>query len=88
MSGDHNMYQKEVTYDLFSMPIERILRGYRDGSYDLDEVMEVIKDYAPHIPSEKRMHITDGEKCWCDPIMTYKDAITGAEVWVHKEEPV
>ena len=30
-------------------------------------------------------HITDGSPCWCNPEMTYKDPINGAEVWVHKE---
>ena len=30
-------------------------------------------------------HITDGSPCWCNPEMTYKDPINGAEVLVHKE---
>lgn len=24
-------------------------------------------------------------KCWCEPNMTYKDAVTGDEVWLHNK---
>ena len=33
----------------------------------------------------KLEHITDGQPCWCNPELNYKDPKTGAEVWVHKE---
>ena len=33
----------------------------------------------------KLEHITDGQPCWCNPELNYKDPETGAEVWVHKE---
>jgi len=35
------------------------------------------------VPTEGRPHEVS-KNCWCEPEMTYKDDITGKEVWSHK----
>lgn len=34
--------------------------------------------------SEACEHETDGQTCWCDPITTYIDPVTGGRVITHR----
>jgi hypothetical protein len=50
------------------------------------ELKEALIAFLEHTTKPKeRQHITDGSPCWCNPELSYKDPITGNEVWTHKE---
>ena len=51
----------------------------------LCECRKCMEYFTDKAHEEALEHITDGSPCWCNPEMTYKDTINGAEVWVHKE---
>ena len=35
------------------------------------------------VPTQGTPHI-ESKHCWCEPRLSYKDEVTGKEVWVHK----
>lgn len=69
----------QIKGNLFAEEAIRALKDMYTNPQNLDTSEKRVHE------TNKRQHVTDGTKCWCEPVLTYVDPVTGAEVWTHRE---
>lgn len=52
-----------------------------------DEQKIVLPDGHIHTMPDDNKHFESG-KCWCEPILVYKDLIFGTEQWLHNSSRI